>query len=74
MREGPSTHVTYSCGGCQYETYERFQCQSDSGYDIHCNHPTIGRKHVASYGTKAPEWCPLLADAKSRLALSLVAE
>ena len=40
---------------------------SDSGYDTYCNHPNIGRKHVSSYGSKTPEWCPLRVDLKAEI-------
>ena len=72
MFNGPSVTITYSCGRCKHHTSERFQCQSDSGYDITCNHPYIGQKHVASYGTRTPDWCPLLLIVKKETARKLL--
>ena len=63
-RNGPAVIIRYSCEGCQHKTEKRFQCQDDSGYDLYCEHSDIGRKHITSYGSTTPDWCPLLSDAK----------
>jgi hypothetical protein len=69
-RQGPYLMIEASCQGCEHVHSERYVAQGDSGYEVYCQHPA-GRRSVA--GTwQTPNWCPLLAEAKRRLAVTLV--
>jgi predicted RNase H-like HicB family nuclease len=58
-RVGP--HLTLSCAGCLYAHEERYAAQGDSGCDVYCLHPALGRRFVADTAWKTPGWCPVMA-------------
>lgn len=61
--DGPKVRLELSCFDCKHEESVSFRCQSDSGHDVYCTEPTVGRKHISSYSWNTPDWCPLRAAA-----------
>ncbi len=59
-REGPSVSIRFSCGGCAYEKSTYYAVQGDSGFDIECTHPRVGRRDIPDRAT--PHWCPVWAE------------
>jgi len=58
-REGPTVTINYSCFNCRYESSEKYYCQSDSGHDVYCNHPSFTeRKLVGDSMWDTPDFCP----------------
>lgn len=55
---GPDVRTSYSCHGCTFCTSKSYRVQSDSGFDIFCNHG--GKKRDIGNGSwHMPEWCPV---------------
>lgn len=61
--DGPFVWMRASCLNCIHCTSESYAVQDDSGHNVYCEHPSIGKKRVGDTNWSTPEWCPLLADA-----------
>lgn len=66
-RVGPALTLAATCRGCKHLRAERYDCQSDWGYDYFCQHPERDGKGlgVRVPCENTPEWCPELAAAKA---------
>lgn len=59
-REGPRVRLDLSCDGCAHESSVSYRVQGDSGHDVYCNHPSLGkRREVGDTRWTTPAWCPL---------------
>lgn len=57
--EGPKITIEYSCFNCKYEVSEKYYCQSDSGLDVYCTHPSFSeRKLIGDTRWSTPAFCP----------------
>jgi hypothetical protein len=63
--EGPKLRIEASCYGCIHCKREYYACQSDTGYDVPCEHPSTPSRIGLGWAT--PEWCPLLPAAIEQL-------
>lgn len=58
---GPKVTVKRDCFDCKACTSERYVCQSDSGHDVYCEHPSLDAKRRIGDSTwSTPAWCPAL--------------
>lgn len=69
MSVGPDVKIEMSCTGCDVCTSEHYVCQSDSGYDIYCNHLLFvnkpnSRKRIGT-SRDTPTWCPAYVDSSN---------
>ncbi len=53
--QGPSIHISASCGSCEYLTSEYYAVQSDTGFTHTCALNGLGSHH---FDTPAPGKCP----------------
>lgn len=67
-RVGPRETVNRSCYDCSVCKSESYAVQGDSGHDVYCTHPLVGRKHIADTSWATPDWCPALPPAAPLLA------
>lgn len=73
MSIGPKTTVKRSCADCEVCQGERYTCQSDSGRDVYCAHPSLPqRRIIGDTRWDTPQWCPaepeIAARADARIA------
>lgn len=69
-RQGPHLMIEASCQGCEYERSSYYAIQGDSGHIVRCEHPD-GQKRIGDSTWQTPVWCPMLPEAKRRLAMAL---
>ncbi|HSN19771.1 MAG TPA: hypothetical protein VLS49_03790 [Usitatibacter sp.] len=84
-RNGPRLTLAASCHGCVYEHSEYYCIEDgndiDSGHDVYCSNEravssapalgTNGLRRVGDSTWQAPDWCPLLDDARSEFAAAI---
>ena len=58
MSIGPRIEVKKRCSGCDYKKSESYVVQGDSGRDVYCTHPSVGKKYVGDTNWTTPAWCP----------------
>ncbi len=58
-REGPKVDVRMSCFDCKWVTSVAYRVQGDSGCDVYCTHPSLGRKEIGDSSWNTPHWCPV---------------
>lgn len=68
-KQGPS--FIAKCTGCAHVLAERYRVQGDSGTDVSCIHPDIGRRDVGDTVWATPDWCPLLLEAAERFLVDI---
>ena len=61
LQLGPIVTVSKSCNGCTAKRSESYAVQGDSGHDVYCTHPAVGKKHVGDTCWTTPGWCPVEA-------------
>lgn len=70
-REGPEVRVELRCFDCVYVSSERYVKHNDSGYNVSCNHPEIGKRQIGDTSWTTPCWCPFLTEAMKQAAEKL---
>jgi hypothetical protein len=70
---GPKITIRRSCADCAVCQGERYTCQSDSGTDVYCAHPSFPQRRIIGDSRwDTPQWCPagpeLAARADARIA------
>lgn len=73
MSIGPKATIKRSCADCEVCQGERYTCQSDSGTDVYCAHPSLPvRRIIGDSRWDTPPWCPaepeIAANADARIA------
>lgn len=58
--EGPEVEVKASCLNCTFMRCERYRRQGDSGWDVRCEHPSVGREPIGDTTWQTPTFCPFL--------------
>lgn len=58
MTIGPRIEVKKRCSGCDYKKSESYAVQGDSGHDVYCTHPSVGKKYIGDTNWTTPPWCP----------------
>lgn len=65
---GPTERIVRRCDECKACVSENYRCQSDSGHDVYCAHPSLpDRKRIGDTTWYTPDWCPVLAARLSAL-------
>lgn len=66
---GPTERITRRCSDCKACVSESYKCQSDSGHDVYCAHPSLPeRKLIGDTTWSTPDWCPAIAARLSGMA------
>ena len=60
MNQGPEVEVNASCLNCAFVRAARYQCQGDSGWDVWCEHPSVGQEPIGDTTWRTPAFCPFL--------------
>lgn len=73
MSIGPKITIRRSCADCAVCQGERYTCQSDSGTDVYCAHPSFPQRRIIGDSRwDTPQWCPaepeIAARADARIA------
>lgn len=61
---GPTCTVKLSCLDCKHEESVSYAVQSDTGFHVYCQHPTVGKRRIG-FSWDTPAWCPFLNTEKS---------
>lgn len=59
---GPVVTIHKSCSACSAERSESYEVQSDSGQNVYCTHPSVGKKRIGDTCWITPDWCPVEAE------------
>ena len=74
MSIGPKTTVRRSCDGCEVCQTDSYVCQSDSGRDVYCAHPSLmKRRIIGDTQWDTPTWCPAQPEIAARADAELAA-
>lgn len=57
---GPTVTTKYNCQACVYCKTSSYRVQGDSGHDVECVHPLVGRRFIGDTRWDTPAWCPVL--------------